>query len=131
MDHGSHGSLRGALARLGAAALALLRTRADLAALEFSEQRDRARTLLVLLGIAGFALAFAAMAATALVVVYFWDSYRIGRSSASTLFYLVVGVAAIWRFNVHQRTDPPPFAATLAELERDRAWLAEHMRSDK
>ncbi len=131
MDERSHGSLRGALARLGAAALALLRTRADLAALEFSEQRERARTLLVLLGIAGFALAFAAMAATALVVVYFWDSYRMGALVGVTLFYLVVGVAAIWRFNVHRRDDPPPFAATLSELERDRAWLAEQMRSDK
>ena len=131
MDERSHGSLRGALARLGAAALALLRTRADLAALEFSEQRERARTLLVLLGIAGFALAFAAMAATALVVVYFWDSYRMGALVGVTLFYLVVGVAAIWRFNVRRRDDPSPFAATLAELERDRAWLAEQMRSDK
>jgi len=131
VDEGSHGSLRGALARLGAAALALLRTRADLAALEFSEQRERARTLLVLLGIAGFALAFAAMAASALVVVYFWDTYRIGALVAVTLFYLVVAIVAIWRFSVHRRTDPAPFAATLAELERDRIWLAGHMRSDK
>jgi uncharacterized membrane protein YqjE len=131
VDEGSHGTLRGALARLGAAALALLRTRADLAALEFSEQRDRARAQLILLGIAGLALAFAAMAATALVIVCFWDSYRIGALVGVTLFYLVVGLAAIWRFNVRRRTDPAPFAATLAELERDRAWLAEHMRSDK
>ena len=131
MDDASHGSLKAALARLGASAVALVRTRFELAMLEFSEQRDRTRTLLVLLGVAGFAFAFAAMAATALVVVYFWESYRIAALVGVTLFYLLVGVIAIWRLSEHRRTDPPAFAATLAELERDRIWLAGHMRDDK
>ncbi len=131
MDDPSHGSLRAALARLGAAAIELLRTRAELAAAEFSEHRDRARTLIILLGIAGFAFAFAAMSATALVVVYFWESYRIAALVGVTLFYVVVGVFALWRLSEHRRTDPPPFEATLAELERDRVWLAGHMRRDK
>lgn len=131
MDDPSHGSLRAALARLGAAAIELLRTRGELAAAEFSEHRDRARTLIILLGIAGIAFAFAAMSATALVVVYFWESYRIAALVGVTLFYLVVGIFALWRLSEHRRTDPPPFATTLAELERDRVWLAGHMRSDK
>jgi uncharacterized membrane protein YqjE len=131
LDDASHGSLRAALARLGAAAVALLKTRADLAAVEFSEHRDRTRTLLILLGIAGFAFAFAAMSATALVVVYFWETYRIAALVGVTLFYLVIGVIALWRLSEHRRADPPPFAATRAELERDRAWLAGHMRGDK
>ena len=131
MDDASHGSLRAALARLGAAAVALLKTRADLAAVEFSEHRDRARTLLILLGIAGFAFAFAAMSTTALVVVYFWDTNRIAALVGVTLFYLVVGIVTLWRLSEHRRADPPPFAATRAELERDRAWLAGHMRGDK
>lgn len=131
MDDASHGSLKAALARLGAAALALVRTRVELATLEFSEHRDRARTMLVLLGVAGFAFAFAAMSATALVVVYFWETYRIAALVGVTLFYLLVGVIAIWRLSVHRRTDPPAFATTLAELELDRIWLAGHMRGDK
>jgi uncharacterized membrane protein YqjE len=131
LDDGSPGSLRAALTRLGEAAVDLVRTRAELAAVEFSEHRDRARALLVLLGIAGIAFAFAAMAATALVVVWFWDSYRIAALVAVTLFYLVVGAVALWRLAEHRRTDPPPFAATLSELERDRAWLAGHLRRNK
>jgi uncharacterized membrane protein YqjE len=131
LDDAPHGSLKAALARLGAAALELVRTRAELATLEFSEHRDRARALLVLLGIAGFAFAFAAMSATALIVVYFWETYRLAALVGVTLFYLLVGVIAIWRLSEHRRTDPPLFAATLAELERDRVWLAGHMRSDK
>jgi uncharacterized membrane protein YqjE len=131
LDGPRHGSLKAALARLGAAALALVRTRVELASLEFSEQRDRARTLLVLLGVAGIAFAFAAMSATALVVVYFWDTNRIAALVGVTLFYIVVGAIAVWRLSDHRRNDPPPFAGTLAELERDRVWLAEHMRGDK
>jgi uncharacterized membrane protein YqjE len=131
LDHASHGGLRAAFARLGAAALELLKTRADLAALEFSEHRDRARTLLILLGVAGIAFAFAAMSATALVVVYFWESYRITALVGVTLVYVGVGVFALWRLSEHRRTDPAPFAETRAELERDRAWLAGHLRRDK
>jgi uncharacterized membrane protein YqjE len=131
LEDTSHGSLRAALARLGAAALALLKTRADLAAVEFSEHRDRARTLLILLGIAGIAFAFAAMSATALVVVCFWETNRIAALVGVTLFYAVVGIFALWRLSEHRRTDPAPFAETRAELERDRVWLAGHMRGDK
>ena len=131
MEDASHGGLRAAFARLGAAALELLKTRADLAALEFSEHRDRARTLLILLGVAGIAFAFAAMSATALVVVYFWETYRIAALVGVTLIYVVVGVFALWRLSEHRRTDPTPFAETRAELERDREWLAGHLRRDK
>jgi len=131
LDDASHGSLKAALSRLGASALGLVRTRVELATLEFSEHRDRARTLIVLLGVAGFAFAFAAMSATALVVVYFWETYRIAALVGVTLFYVVVGVIALWRLSEHRRTDPPAFAGTLAELERDRIWLAGHMRGDK
>jgi uncharacterized membrane protein YqjE len=131
LEDASHGGLRAAFARLGAAALELLKTRADLAALEFSEHRDRARTLLILLGVAGIAFAFAAMSATALVVVYFWETYRIAALVGVTLIYVVVGVFALWRLSEHRRTDPTPFAETRAELERDREWLAGHLRRDK
>jgi uncharacterized membrane protein YqjE len=42
--------------------------------------------------------------------------------------HLVVGIVALWRLDVRQRTDPPPFATTLAELEHDREWLGEQFR---
>ena len=43
---------------------------------------------------------------------------------AVTLAYLLAGVLALWRFSVRRQNDPKPFAATIAELERDREWLA-------
>jgi hypothetical protein len=37
-------------------------------------------------------------------------------------------VFALWRLSEHKRTDPPAFAGTLAELERDRAFLASRFK---
>jgi uncharacterized membrane protein YqjE len=65
---------------------------------------------------AGFALLFA----SGIVVAYFWDTHRLGAIVGLTLFYIVVAVAAMWRASAIRRDAPAPFAATLAELEKDR-----------
>ena len=124
------GGLRGALARLAASALSLVETRAELAALEFDEARERAKDRLVLVVAAAVCFANGLLGATAFVVVYFWDSYRLAALGAVTLAWLLGGLLAIWRFSVRQQTDPRPFAATLAELERDREWLSKQVRRD-
>ena len=38
---------------------------------------------------------------------------------------------ALWRLAERKKTDAPAFAATLAELERDRAWLASRLRKTR
>jgi uncharacterized membrane protein YqjE len=121
--------LRGALGRLVESALALLRTRAELAAIEFTESRDHARDQLVLLAILGSALAFAWIALCALVVVAFWDTHRLLALGSIAALHLVVAGVAWSRLRAAQAASTPPFAQTLAELERDRRWLAEQFRS--
>jgi uncharacterized membrane protein YqjE len=121
--------LRGALGRLMESGLALLRTRAELAALEFAESRDRARDQLVLAAVLGVALAFAWAALCALVVVAFWDTYRLLALGAIVAFHLVVAAIAWSRLRAAQATSSAPFAQTLAELDRDRQWLAEQFRN--
>jgi len=116
--------LGSALGQLAAAAVDLLRTRAELAALEFDEARELAKDRITLLVIGLGCLAMAALCITAFVVAYFWDSYRLTALGAVTLAYLLGGVLALWRFSVRRQNDPKPFAATIAELERDRDWLA-------
>jgi len=111
--------LRGAVAQLGASLLALVRTRLELASVEFSEERERMQDRLVLLAVAIVGFAFGLLAASAFVVVCFWDTYRLPALAGVTLFYAAIGAAAVWRLNAGRRGDPPPFAATLAELERD------------
>jgi uncharacterized membrane protein YqjE len=120
--------LRGALGRLAESGLALVRTRAELAALEFAESRDRARDQLVLAAILGVALAFAWAALCAWVVVALWDTYRLLALGAIVVFHLVVAAVAWLRLRSAKATSSAPFAQTLAELDRDRQWLAEQFR---
>ena len=120
----STGGLQGALSRLAAAALALLRTRAEIAALDFDEAGRRAKSRVALLVVALLCFAVGILAATAFVIVVFWDSNRLAAIGAVTIAYLAGGALALWRFNVRQNTDPKPFAATIAELERDLQWLS-------
>ena len=124
----STGGLRRALARVGAAAAELVRTRIELAALEFAEERERAKIRLLLAVIAATFFAFAVLCASALVVLVFWDTYRVAAIGAVTALHLAIGAGALWRLRATQDTAPPPFQATLAELERDRQWLAGEMR---
>ena len=116
--------LSGALSRLAASAVDLVRTRAELAALEFDEARELAKERFALLVVGLVCLATGTLGATAFVVVLFWDTYRLTALGLVTLAYLLVGIVALWRMSVRRRTDPKPFGTTLAELERDREWLA-------
>ena len=123
--------MRGALAQLGAALLGLAQTRLELVVLEIDEARTRVTEQLVLILAAGIFFAFALLAASALIVVLLWDTYRIGALCGVTVAYLVLGLAALWRHSVKRRAASPPFAGTLAELERDRAWVAEQFGDRK
>ena len=116
--------LRGAAGRRATALLDAGRTRLELAAVEVVEARARATDNLVLVLVAAAAFGFAVLAASMLVVVLFWDSNRIAALVAMTLVYLAIGLFALWRVSEHKRAEPPAFAATLAELERDRAFVA-------
>ena len=122
------GGLRRALARAGTSVLMLLRTRLELASIEFREERERTVTRLALVVIAASCLAFATLMASGLVVVLFWDTHRVLAIAVLTLLYAAVGVGALWRLKADSRASPPPFAATLAELERDREWITEQLQ---
>ena len=135
MSDGARGSSRrglsGALAQLGAALLGLARTRLELVTLEVDEARTRATEQLVLILVAGLFFAFAVLAASALIVVLLWDTYRIAALCGVTVAYVVFGLIALWRLSVKRQTGSPSFAGTLAELERDRAWMANEFGDNK
>jgi uncharacterized membrane protein YqjE len=127
----SPGGLRRALTRAGSAAVALLRTRVELASVEFQEERSRTFQRVGLLVVALLAFAFALLFASALVLVVFWDTHRITAIALVTLFYVLAGAIALWRLAVLQRTSPRPFAATLAELERDGQALTDEFHDPR
>ncbi|MEP7276812.1 MAG: phage holin family protein [Betaproteobacteria bacterium] len=118
--------LRPALARLSDAALALLKTRGELAAAEFAEERERLKRSALTLAVALLMLAFALGGVGTWVVVYFWDSGRLTAIAVVTIVYALLAFA-LWRVDrARGESDPVPFAATLAEFDKDRAWLAQH-----
>ena len=123
--------IRGALAELADALVTLVHTRVELATIEFSEQRDRAAARVALLVVAAIGFTVAWLAVCALVVAEFWDTHRLAALGGVVLFHLAIGLIAIWRARVWGRGDGPPFAATLAEFERDREWIAKYVTGRK
>jgi len=112
--------LRDAGARLTAALLGLVRTRIELASVEFSEERARLQQQLVML-LAGLAALLLALFFVAVwVIVYFWDTARLAAIAGVVVAFGLSGAVVLWRRAETARAAPAPFAATLAELERDR-----------
>ena len=116
--------LRPALERLVAGGMALMRTRLELASVELAEERARF-TSIVAFAVAGAVLATLALAAlTLFVVAYYWDTHRFEAIAALAIAYGALAAFAFLRVGAIARNPPTPFAATIAELEKDRRWLA-------
>jgi uncharacterized membrane protein YqjE len=115
--------LRPAVARFAAGAIGLLRARAELASVELSEASEHVqRRLLFAFGGAMLVL-FGVLGLGALIVVLFWETHRLAAILVVSLALLGVGAALLLKAKSMGRELGTPFAATLAELEKDRAWL--------
>jgi len=119
-------SIPEAFGHLADSALALVRTRAELAAVEFEEQRVRVVRSAIHLAGAVFMLAFAVLGVAAWIVAYFWDTHPLAAIAGVTIAFALAGAGLIARNAADTRAAPMPFAATIAELEKDREWLAGH-----
>lgn len=111
------------LRRLGAAFLGLLHGHVELLGIELQEQK--ARTVQILL-LAGLALVFALLlliGLSTLVLLLFWDSYRLQAAIGLCLFYIVGSLLCAWRLYQLLSDESSPFSATLDELARDRERL--------
>ncbi|MCL4746423.1 MAG: phage holin family protein [Burkholderiaceae bacterium] len=109
--------------RLGGSALSLANTRLALAFLDLSEERDRLLRLAMFAVAAATMIALALVAATALVVVAFWDDYRLHALAGATLANALAAWWSVRRVRALVREAPPLLETTLAELERDAQVL--------
>ena len=116
--------LRGAAARLGASLLGLVRTRLELASLELAEQRDRVQQQLTLLLAAMAMFMFAVLFVATWVIAYYWDTHRLTAIAIVAVVFAGAGAALLALRSQAAGVAPTPFAATIAEFERDRASLA-------
>jgi uncharacterized membrane protein YqjE len=111
---------------LGQTALALLRARVELVGVELGEEAERRKRQL-LLGVVAAVFLFAGLILVAfLVVVLFWDTWRVGAIATVTFAYLAIGAWALLRLRAALRDSPPPFSATLAEFRNDLDMLKGH-----
>jgi uncharacterized membrane protein YqjE len=122
------GGLKAALARLAESALGAFRTRAELATVELVEERERLVLRLSLLAGGLLLIAFAALFAGAFVIVLFWNTHRLRAIALVAVAYLAIGALLVAKAKSIGRAAPTPFAATLAELEKDRLRLARAVR---
>lgn len=118
-ERGLLDSLKGLVASL----IAIAHTRLALLSTELEEERQRLLSVLVLLLVALFCLGVGVLLLALLVVVAFWDSYRLQALAGMTGIFLATGVAAFGLARHALRTRPKLFAASLAELSKDRQQL--------
>lgn len=121
---GRGAGLKPSALRLLAGAVALARARLELASVELAEERGRVASV-VALAAAGAVLATLAIATLTLgIVAYFWDSYRFQAIGALVVVYGGLAAFAFLRAAAVVRRHPTPFAATIAEFDKDRALLS-------
>ena len=108
---------------LAATLVALAHTRLDLLSTDLEEEREQLVSALVLLLVALFSLCVGVVLLAILIAVVFWDSHRLLALGGLTGVFLAGGAAAFGFARHKLRTKPKLFAASLAELAKDRQQL--------
>jgi uncharacterized membrane protein YqjE len=123
---GSKGLLE-SLTTLAATLVAIGQTRLALLSSDLEEEREHLISLLVLALTALFFLGLGVLLVTLLLVVAYWDTYRLPALAVLAGVFLLAGIVA-WRVALHKaRTKPRFFAASMSELLKDRQHLVSRL----
>lgn len=109
--------------RLLASLLAILQTRVELVAAEVEEESLRYFSYLMLSLAALFCLGVASVLVSVLLVVLFWDSYRVEVLGALIAVFGIAAALMGLRLRRLYRNKPPLLGHTMMELSRDREAL--------
>lgn len=110
---------------LAASLVAIVHTRLDLLSTDVEEARDRLLSALVMLGVALFCLGVGILLLALLIVVAFWETHRLLALAGVAIAFLAGGAAAFGGARHTLRNGPKLFAASLAELAKDRQQLTQ------
>ena len=110
--------------------LAIAGTRFELIGIEVAEEKERLVAIAVTGFAAAFAMSFAILLLTLFFVVWFWDTHRLVVIGGFTMLYFAAGAWSIARLRAQLDAHPALFAATVAELEKDRDTLRSAMKQD-
>ena len=119
LSQGPATNLLRSLVRLGGTLLATAQTRVELLTTEISEDVERGVRILLWGAVALLAGIMGLLLAGVSLIVYFWDTHRMGAAMAVTFAFLAVAAVATWvaRDKLHEK--PRLLDATRTELRRD------------
>jgi len=117
------GGLFDSLKTLSISLVGIVHTRLELLSTDIAEEREHLVTLLVVVLLALFCLGVGVVLLAMLIVVAFWDSHRLLALGGVTGAFLIASAGLAWLALHKTRTRPRLFAASLAELSKDRQHL--------
>lgn len=118
-NNGLFDSIKGVAASL----IGIVHIRLDLLSIDLEEERERLMSLLIVMLVGLFCLGVGVVLMTLLIVVAFWDNYRLFVLCALSVTFLTAGIAAWWFVTRQLKTKPRLFASSLNELAKDRQQL--------
>lgn len=123
-DSGVSSGFKASAGRAATSALALLRIRLELASIEMAEERERLFARLGMMFAAVLLMVFGVLGIGVFVAVYFWDTQREAAVLIPTGLCMVSGIVLFRMSKSSSRSQSLPFAATLAEFDKDRAAVS-------
>ncbi|MCL5060206.1 MAG: phage holin family protein, partial [Candidatus Thermoplasmatota archaeon] len=111
------------LKTLSASLIGIVHTRLELLSTDIAEEREHLIAFLLLALLALFCLGVGVLLLALMIVVAFWESHRLLALGGLTGLFLIAGAGMAWLALHKARTRPRLFAASLAELSRDRQHL--------
>jgi uncharacterized membrane protein YqjE len=117
------GGLFESLKTLIASLVGIVHTRLELLSVDIAEEREHLISLLVVVQAALFCLGVGVILLVVLVAVVFWDNHRLLALGALSGVFLLAAAGLAWLAVHRTRTRPRLFAASLAELAKDRQHL--------
>ncbi|MDZ7583433.1 MAG: phage holin family protein [Thiobacillus sp.] len=124
-SHASAVGLFESLKTLSASLVGIVQTRLELLSTDVAEAREHLISLVVMGLVALFCLGVGLVLLAILIVVALWESHRMMALGGLTGLFLAAGAGLVWLAMHKARTRPRLFAASLAELSKDR----QHLRS--
>ncbi len=109
--------------RIATTLVAMARTRLALAAVEAQEETQRVLGYAAWTLLAAFLGAGALMLVALFVIVLFWDTHRLPAIGAMAGVFALAAAAILLRVRAHLAAQPRMMAATLAELDKDLAFI--------
>ena len=111
------------LKAMAASGAGIVQTRLALLSVDIAEERAHLTAIFLWIQTALFCVGVGVLLLTLLLVVAFWDTYRLAVLGGLTALFLTAGAAAAGIALRRSRNRPRLFEASLAELSRDRHEL--------